>query len=390
VFPLSKHNIYLSLGAFAFSTDICGVCGGDGKTCRTAGGAFNESKYGYNAILRIPAGASNIDIRQRSFDDTARDDNYLALQDSNEEYLLNGHFVVSMFRKTIHYGGSILEYSGSDEVVERINSSSRPIKSDLILQVLSVGKLHPPDINYQYVISLSYNAGGSSTSNSIEARWTFTDRWTTCNEICQGTQSRIQVCSNLRTMTEISSEYCRNIGQLNEEKRPCNTHCTLKWAKYQKPCDCVTPNRTEVSFKCVRETLSNKTYISDGYCSKLEKPSGIPDCIEECSRPKWRWTQWSECSARCGDGVQIRNVWCQRYNMQGATGDDNSENDNYVLLPDSDCVSVKPSTRRKCHNGPCGQWKVDQWSPVSNIFNWYYCIDVKLRLASLIHSYVAN
>jgi len=285
---------------------------------------------------------------------------------------MNGHFVVSMFRKTLHYAGSILEYSGSDEVVERINSSSRPIKSDLTLQVLSVGKLHPPDINYQYVISLSYSANaGSRSGNSVEARWTFTDRWTACTEICQGAQARIQICSNSRTMTEISSDYCRNIAQLSEQKRTCNTHCVLKWVKHQKPCDCVHPNRTEVSLKCVRETPSNKTYISDGYCSKIDKPLPTPDCVEECSRPKWKWTQWSECSTRCGDGMQMRNVWCQKYNIH-ASNSNGKDLDNYVLLPDSDCSGTKPSTRRKCHNGACGQWRIDQWSPVSLLSCEFY------------------
>ena len=50
------------------------------------------------------------------------------------EYLLNGDFVMSMFRKTIQYGGITLEYSGSDSVVERVNSS-KPIKKDLVVEV---------------------------------------------------------------------------------------------------------------------------------------------------------------------------------------------------------------------------------------------------------------
>ena len=43
---------------------------------------------------------------------------------------------MSMFRKTIQYGGITLEYSGSDSVVERVNSS-KPIKKDLVVEVRS-------------------------------------------------------------------------------------------------------------------------------------------------------------------------------------------------------------------------------------------------------------
>jgi hypothetical protein len=39
-----------------------------------------------------------------------------------------------MFRKLILYGGTTLEYTGSDAVVERINTS-KPINKDLIVEV---------------------------------------------------------------------------------------------------------------------------------------------------------------------------------------------------------------------------------------------------------------
>ena len=71
--------------------------------------------------------------------------------DTND-YILNGDFVMSMFRKTIQYGGTTLEYSGSDSVVERVNSSL-PLRKDLLVEVLTVGNLNPPQVHYRYVIS---------------------------------------------------------------------------------------------------------------------------------------------------------------------------------------------------------------------------------------------
>ena len=50
------------------------------------------------------------------------------------EYILNGDFVMTMFRKIILYDGITLEYSGSDTVVERINSS-QPLRKDLLVEV---------------------------------------------------------------------------------------------------------------------------------------------------------------------------------------------------------------------------------------------------------------
>jgi len=94
---------------------------------------------------------------------------------NNNKYILNGDFVVSMFRKTVNLEGSLLlEYSGSDSTIERINSSSRPIHTDIIVQVLSVGKLYPPDIRYSYVIN----------TKSLGFIWSID--YGECSRICQG------------------------------------------------------------------------------------------------------------------------------------------------------------------------------------------------------------
>lgn len=114
---------------------MCGVCGGDNSTCVIINGSFNSSVYGYNHVARIPAGSSSLDIRQRGFQGSNRDDNYLVLYDpSTGEYLLNGNFVVSMFQKAIQFGGTTIEYTGSDAVVERLNSS-KPLKKEIEVQV---------------------------------------------------------------------------------------------------------------------------------------------------------------------------------------------------------------------------------------------------------------
>ena len=111
------------------------MCGGDNSTCVIHNGTYNQTQYGYNLVTRIPAGSTNMDVRQKGYQGSNRDDNYLALMDAQTgEYLLNGNFVVSMFQKTIQFGGTTIEYSGSDAVLERLNSS-KPIKRDLVVQV---------------------------------------------------------------------------------------------------------------------------------------------------------------------------------------------------------------------------------------------------------------
>lgn len=57
-----------------------------------------------------------------------------ALSDSQSNSVLNGNFVVAMFKREINFRGTTIEYSGSDTKVERINCTER-IEEELILQV---------------------------------------------------------------------------------------------------------------------------------------------------------------------------------------------------------------------------------------------------------------
>lgn len=58
----------------------------------------------------------------------------LALSDIHGNFLLNGNFVVSMSKREINLQGAILEYSGSNHTIERINSTDR-VEEELTLQV---------------------------------------------------------------------------------------------------------------------------------------------------------------------------------------------------------------------------------------------------------------
>lgn len=70
---------------------------------------------------------------------------FTALSDTQGNFLLNGNFVVSMSKKEINIQGAIFEYSGSNNSIERINSTDR-LEEELVLQV-----------NSQLLIRLSFN-----------------------------------------------------------------------------------------------------------------------------------------------------------------------------------------------------------------------------------------
>ena len=134
--------------------DQCSVCGGDGSTCRLTAGSANRSRYGYNTVVRIPAGATNIRVSQTSWSGSARDHNYIAARDSQSgRYLINGGFILTMYSSQIEYGGVMLDYTGSDVVTETLQCN-KPLTRDLIVELLSVGSLQPPQLTYSYWRSL--------------------------------------------------------------------------------------------------------------------------------------------------------------------------------------------------------------------------------------------
>jgi len=61
----------------------------------------------------------------------------LALVDARGNYVLNGNFIVSAFHKELHVSGTILEYSGSGTIVERINGTGM-IYEDIYVHVYAL------------------------------------------------------------------------------------------------------------------------------------------------------------------------------------------------------------------------------------------------------------
>uniref|UniRef100_A0A8C5TGL9 ADAM metallopeptidase with thrombospondin type 1 motif 15 n=1 Tax=Malurus cyaneus samueli TaxID=2593467 RepID=A0A8C5TGL9_9PASS len=131
--------------------DKCSVCGGDNKSCKKVSGLFTKPMHGYNFVVVIPAGASNIDIRQRGYKGLVSDDNYLALKNAQGKYLLNGHFIVSAVERDLMVKGSVLRYSGTGTAVESLQAF-KPIQEPLTLEVLSVGKMTPPRVRYSFYL----------------------------------------------------------------------------------------------------------------------------------------------------------------------------------------------------------------------------------------------
>ncbi|XP_075398510.1 A disintegrin and metalloproteinase with thrombospondin motifs 1 [Tenrec ecaudatus] len=256
--------------------DKCGICGGNGSTCKKVTGSVTRAKPGYHDIVTIPAGATNIEVKQRSQRGSRNDGSFLAIKAADGTYILNGDFTLSTLEQDITYKGTVLRYSGSSAVLERILSFS-PLKEPLTIQVLTVGNALRPKIKFTYFVKKkieSFNAIPTFSEWVIE-------EWGECSKSCGlGWQQRLVECRDINGQP--ASECAREVKPAST--RPCADvpcpHWQLgEWSPCSKTCGKGYKKRT---LKCLSHDGGVLAHES---CDHLKKPKHYIDfcTMAECS-----------------------------------------------------------------------------------------------------------
>uniref|UniRef100_A0A8C9Z4I2 ADAM metallopeptidase with thrombospondin type 1 motif 5 n=1 Tax=Sander lucioperca TaxID=283035 RepID=A0A8C9Z4I2_SANLU len=207
--------------------DKCGICGGDSTGCIRVVGNFTKKSKGYTDVVKIPAGSTHIKVRQHKAKDQTRYTAYLALRRPNNEYLLNGKFVISTSETIIVLNGSVLNYSGWSQRDESLHSMGpRALQEALVVQILATDAKKPLDVHYSFFMphqtapqqpSAPLIPKPNSTTTSFSAlpvlvpgpptapgpstptpgpHWV-TGSWMTCSRTCDtGWQSRTVQCKD--------------------------------------------------------------------------------------------------------------------------------------------------------------------------------------------------
>ncbi|TRZ01016.1 hypothetical protein DNTS_018527 [Danionella cerebrum] len=352
--------------------DKCGVCGGDNSSCKTVAGTFNTVHYGYNSVVRIPSGATNIDVRQHSYSGKAEDDNYLALSNSRGEYLLNGDFVVSMFKREVRVGNAVIEYSGSDHVVERINCTDRT-EEEIIVQVLSVGNLYNPDVRYSYNIPIE--------DRPQQFFWDAYGPWQDCSLLCQGERKRKITCSRESDRVVVSDQRCHGLAKPAAITEPCNTDCELSalgavgeepgvGVLYVESQQKLMMKASATLRKSSRRSPFGEERLDDRFCD-ASKPESVQACQQqECA--SWQVGPWGQCTTTCGSGYQMRAVKCV-VGSYGSVMDDTDCNAATRPTDTQDCElsqcpithPVATETKLVTHPGHKTQWRFGSWTQCS-------------------------
>lgn len=239
--------------------DKCGVCGGNGQSCRMISGSFNKVVHGYRDIVTIPSGATNINIKQQSHGSIPHDGYYLAVRRENGDYILNGNFSVSTVEQYIPVLGAVLKYSGSSTTLERLQSF-RQLQEPITIQLLSTaGESIPPKVKYTFYIpkTMSFSKPKDKKMAGKLIHPFGVPQW-------------------------VSGEWSE-----------CSKTCGSGWSRRNVECK------------------DNAGFYSN-HCNKDLRPSDIRPCADlPC--PMWQIGPWSSCSQTCGHGERQRKMLCIDY-----------------------------------------------------------------------------
>uniref|UniRef100_A0A1A8PG61 ADAM metallopeptidase with thrombospondin type 1 motif, 1 n=5 Tax=Nothobranchius TaxID=28779 RepID=A0A1A8PG61_9TELE len=267
--------------------DKCGVCGGDGSTCKKVSGSLEHARPGYQNVVTIPAGATHVDVKQRAPGNSRHDNSYLAVRRQDGTYLLNGDYKLMTMETDITLRGALLRYSGSSATLERLRSFS-PLPEALTIQVLSVGEAPRPRVKYSYFSPRPSNTASSSSNSSDRrqsinairevggAEWTLRE-WGPCSQTCGGgMQQREVVCLDYQGhAARDCPEELRPLVSRSCSLQPCPTWLLGEWSECSKACGRGFRKR---QLRCIGQDGQTLTHDS---CDLTNRPRPL---LEMCYR----------------------------------------------------------------------------------------------------------
>ncbi|XDC51355.1 hypothetical protein R6Z07M_002537 [Ovis aries] len=238
--------------------DNCGVCNGDGSTCRLVRGQYKSQLTATkldNTVVGIPYGSRHIRLVLKGPDHLYLETKTLQGAKGENSLSSTGIFLVD--------NSSVDFQKFPDKEILRM---AGPLTADFIVKIRSSG---PENSTVQFIFY-----------QPIIHRWRETDFFP-CSATCGGGyQLTSAECYDLRSNRVVADQYCHYYPE-NIKPKPKLQECNLD------PCP-----------------------ASDGY--KQIMPYDIYHPL-----PRWEATPWTACSSSCGGGIQSRAVSCVEEDIQG-------------------------------------------------------------------------
>ncbi|XP_047231848.1 A disintegrin and metalloproteinase with thrombospondin motifs 10 isoform X2 [Girardinichthys multiradiatus] len=324
--------------------DRCRICGGDGSSCISVEGVFNDSlpEGDYEEVVRIPKGSVFIHIQELNISL-----NYLVLKNKNDQYFINGKLTNDTSRR-FNAAGTTFYYKRPTDGPETIEA---PGPTNITLIVMVLMKEDNPGIHYRF------NSPVSRDPMSGFA-WQYTS-WSHCSALCAGgVQIQQVVCKRQSDLTVVYNHFCDKKNKPKEKRRSCNTEpCsptwrTGEWSECSRSCNGGLRTREVL---CKRRISAMEEKVLDDSACTSSRPLFTEPCSNHSCPPEWLALDWSECTPSCGPGYRQRVVLCK----SGESGD---------TLPDLKCPKHgRPTSRMRCNLQRCPPplWVAGPWGECS-------------------------
>ncbi|XP_070563783.1 A disintegrin and metalloproteinase with thrombospondin motifs 6-like isoform X2 [Ptychodera flava] len=329
--------------------DRCGVCGGDGSTCETVSGVFEDDlpTNAYYEIITIPRESVNIEVSE-----VAVSGNYLALKSVTDEYYINGQWTVD-WPRSFDVAGTIFKYERPTDKPETLTSPG-PTTEDLVVALLLQNE--NLGVRYQYNVPVTKKASGD-----IEITFLWEHQpWSECSASCaKGEAKAPAVCLRSDDRSQVPSSYCNAKARPADRTKYCNTEpCPPMWYKSAwSPCSKTCGGGFKMrTVACISKVgPSEQETVPEDECM-TRKPAAREKCGEEDCPPIWVAEPWGECTPRCGPGMKTRSVKCMSNDMREIY---HPRHCNATMRPPPSRVSC---TNRQC---PPPSWVFGAWGECS-------------------------
>ncbi|XP_068083649.1 papilin [Anabrus simplex] len=330
--------------------DKCRECRGDGSSCQTISGVLemDDLQVGYNDILLIPAGATNIKVEE-----VRASNNYLAIRNASNHYYLNGNWRID-FPRSLRFAGTLFHYERkphaflAPETITALGPTNEPLYIVFLVQEKN------PGVSYEY----SLHKGVVHLPEPYNYTWIY-DEFSECSASCGGGIRTRNVTCVRKDLEVQPSNLCNPILE-PKKSEPCNTDpCPPQWSigEWSHCSETCGDGGTQTRQVYCEQVVSSglPSVVDDEECINLlgPKPATSQSCEDTVQCPSWHIGPWKACDRLCGEGRQRRKVRCF-WKVDGKI----------EVLKDSSCPGEKPEEEKPCILRPCEgvDWVTSDWS----------------------------
>ncbi|POI27930.1 hypothetical protein CIB84_008320 [Bambusicola thoracicus] len=135
-----------------------------------------------------------------------------------------------------------------------------------------------------------------------------------CSVSCGRGKTQIQyVCVAFDTKEKTQEENCHPVAKPESRLEDCNlSPCPPRW-KVTPGGPCSSSCGLGVSVQlvtCVQIQQGKEILLEQHSCPVSEKPLTTIPCVTRMCSYEWSFSEWTECSTSCGNGVQTRHNFC--------------------------------------------------------------------------------